>query len=216
MQAISTTTLVLKQLRKEIEEKDDSLKGKLLYDPTLNYDEIIRGVRRLKRSVNLPESSTLPLLAYNRGSLQPNEEAINERGRMPGRGADTDASGKVRRYHLFFGFFEFRYVYIANNITDLEAFELLFQCGQSIKALKTFEVNYGTEGSWKYHIHWDQPEDIEHISVGDNTFHWSLAGTARVVGGFLVFPDSKAKPIAQIVVDVEEENQQLIERLTIT
>jgi hypothetical protein len=175
----------------------------------------VHGIRRLKQNQDLPTEAVVPFLAYSRSVLQVSEE-FNKRSRFRGKSTTRDANDNVKLYKLLYGFFEYRFLYVANNITDVENFELSFMCSAGLRGVKSFTANLGTEDEWTYHLDWEPLEELEHGTLDDGNARISISGSCRVRGFYLVHPEELASVILSIPTTINETDGAELSSFTVS
>lgn len=183
MKILTNVTLVIQELLNGL--KGISANPKLIFDPTLGYEESITGLRALRTMMTIQDAKTFPLIAWNRSPIVP-EESLGRRKIYP-KGVHPDTSDGFRLYKSVFGQFEFRMIYISDNIPDIEAFELLYATASGVNSVKKITTTFPEIGSFDYFLTWEDLADITFNKEGNVYIY--IGASAIIRGGFVIFND---------------------------
>lgn len=183
MQVLTNITLVIQELLNNL--KNISTEPRLVFDPSLGYEESIIGLRALRTMMEIQDVKSFPLIAWNRSPVIP-EESLGRRRVFPKGPHPTTPDGQ-RLYKSVFGQFEFRMIYISDNIPDIETFELLYATTSGVNSVKTITTTFPEIGDFDYFLTWEDLTDITFNKEGNVYIY--IGASAIVKGGFVIFND---------------------------
>jgi hypothetical protein len=219
VQVVNRISDVFEDLAQEMHRAQPDLKH-IVYSPTLDFVAIIHHLRRklkveqeLKNEVVVSGAS--PLVAFNRNFLTISE-ILNERSRFLARSNLADANNKYKIYKAVYGSVLMRYLYITNNITELENFEQPFACNDSFRKILNFESNVGNEGDFEYQVYWDNLSDLFVSEIEDGSVKYSVSGMAKIIGWWVIYSGEDTGKIQTINVDIQYPKDNSLHNFSIT
>jgi hypothetical protein len=182
-----------------------------VFDPSLTYEESIRGIRALRSSFQVQENTVYPLLAFNRRPLVKSDiipRLFNAKG-------ETDSNSEVDKYKFFWGEFEFLFKYIVKNPTDIEEFEILYGMEEHIGNIKVIPAVFPIVGEVEFYVSWNKLEELEFNK--ENSIYVAAGSSAKVSGRFILIEDTPEKIIEEINLYVKDfETRYTISQTVIT
>lgn len=193
---ISTITPVLKLVINSLKEWDPALS--IVYDPTLTYDNSITNLRNYNTNLRISPTRTFPLLAWNRSTFS-HSEGFARRG--------TPVSGSVvkkvvgeysaQTYVAVYGQLELNFIYIHQNFSSIEQFEILYTGRRASNEVTQVTLNLQDLGSFDYQVVWDLIEPNIQTSMADNGYYKFIGSNCKIRGAFFAL-DTPVSLIEQV------------------
>lgn len=177
---MSTVVLVMNSIVTELKTLLDT--PLVVYDPGQSYESALVRLKAAKLIHSEHKTPDVAFLAFTRSVVR-KSEIMNSRSKIntfKNIGLDTDTP-TATKYTTILGEFDFNYIYVSKNFSDIEKFEILSLAGELPKSVT---ANLGTtfEGTWTYQINWN---DLEGLTVNiDETFYQYVSGAAKITGFF--------------------------------
>jgi len=132
---ITPIALILKALDDEIKVRYPDITTK--YDPSMSYEETVKGVRYVRSSMALDEEQTFPLMGFSRTSVIGQEDLPRRQIPMRPRVADSEADqykSRLCQFDFLFKFFE-------RDVVMADTFEVMYGAHAAINDIKTLTVS---------------------------------------------------------------------------
>lgn len=183
---VSTIAPVIKLALNAFQVWDTNLN--YAYDPQLSYGMSIAGLRNLRTNLNITSTSTFPLFAYNRGTLQLQEGTRKTTATSPLYKIPGQAS--VLEYTVVLAQFPMQWLYIHQDIQALERFEILYNSYRATNSTRTVRLNLQELGIFDYTLWWsDLDPMLQTSSIGDG-YYKAVGGQLIIKGPFLALSSS--------------------------
>jgi len=181
VEALSTVALVMKALVDKLKTVEPNMHT--VFDPQLDYESSINMVRANKPSQGNANNPTLPLLAFSRSSLRRQPDIGQRSARFAVNNLDKIA-GTLDGYKVFRGEFDFRFVYFAKDISEIESFEIDYNSYEGFTKQTKITINIPNLGELDYFITWTFPLDDITLSKEGN-YYKAISGSVKVDGWFI-------------------------------
>jgi hypothetical protein len=219
VRSIGGISTVLLDFHKNLFIAEPNLKH-IVLSPHLDYIDMLQALRRkLKVKNDLQGRSviagSMPFMAYNRNMLVVSD-VLKEKSRFRGKSGTVNDDGTIQTYKVVYGSILIRFMYVTNNIRQLEDFELAFTANESFRKLLRFESNLGEEGSYEYQVYWDNLTDFYMSEIHDGSVKNSVSGLAKIVGWFFVSPPEVTRRIETIDVSIEYPEDTVLTNFTVS
>lgn len=206
---ITPIPLILKALDDEIKLRYSDITTQ--YDPSMTYEETVKGVRYTRSSMDVSESQVFPLLAFSRSSVI--GQVDNPRRHIPMRPRTADhVADQFQSRHCQF---DYLFKFYERDVVMADTFEVMFNTHASINDIKTLTVTLPEIGDFEYQCIWNDLDEIE-FNKEDN-FYISSAGSCTIIGQFVVMEDVPYPLIEQINLLIQDWTHNVTYRtITIT
>jgi hypothetical protein len=160
------------------------------YDPHLSYGMSIAGLRNLRTNMNITPTSTFPLFAYNRSTLQlqPGMRKITATAPLFKVAGQTS----VVEYTATLAEFQMQWLYIHQDVQAIERFEILYNSYRATNETRKVVLNLQELGAFDYTLWWsDLYPDIQ-TSTMEGGYYKAVGGTVTIKGPFLAVKSTAA------------------------
>ena len=185
------------------------------FDPTLQYEETIRGVRGLRSAFDVSKEQVFPLFSYTLGVLKPFEIP---RKQFPYKRNDLPPLFQGKDYKARQCMFEIPWKWYYSDIIASKTFEVMFATETSINLVKNVTLEFNDIGTFEYQVVWDFM-GLESVAYNkDNNLYMSCDGKCTVNGEFVMLSDVPVKFIEEIDLRIRKyvHRTQIIEQAKIT
>ena len=208
MKIITPIVLVLNSLFEKIKEFYPGVTFQ--FDPSLTYVEAIRGLRAIRSAMELDTTDVFPLLTWSRGTLVRQDE---KQARLHFPANKRVGDGEADQFKFRNCKFEFLFKFYDTDTVMNDSFEVRYCTDDSFNNVRSFSVNLPEVGDFNYQVMWDDLSEIEY-SKDDNNYI-AVAGSATIMGPFMIMTDAPAALIEQINLSVREFNNNVLSDTTI-
>lgn len=194
---ITNISLILDKFLTDLKAETDNAIHPV-FDPTLTYEESIKGIRALRSSFQVQENTVYPLFAFNRRPIVKSDDIV----RVFNAKSAVDSNLEVDKFKFFWGEFEFLFKYIVKNPTDIEEFEILYGMEEHIGKRKVITPNLPVVGDMEFYVTWNKLEELEFNK--ENNIYISAGSSAKISGRFILMEDTPKKIIERINLYVKD------------
>lgn len=165
------------------------------FDPTLTYEESIKGVRALKSAFDISKEQVFPLMTFTLGVLKPYEIP---RKQFPHARNNTPPLFQGKDYKSRYCSFDVPFKWYYSDIIASKTFEVMFATETSINLVKNVFVDLTDIGTFEYQVIWDFM-GLETVAYNkQNNLYMSCDGKFVVTGEFIMLSDLPVKYIEEI------------------
>lgn len=165
------------------------------FDPTLTYEESIKGVRALRSAFDITNEQVFPLMTFTLGVLKPYEIP---RKQFPQVRNSTNPLFQGKDYKSRYCSFEVPFKWYYSDIIASKTFEVMFATETSINLVKNVFVDLNDIGTFEYQVVWDFMS-LESVSYNkQNNLYMSCDSKFTVTGEFVMLSDVPVKYIEEI------------------
>lgn len=181
------------------------------FDPTLTYEESIKGVRAMRSSFDVTKETVFPLMTFSLTQLLP---YTIMRKQFPVQKVIPD--GIAKEYKSRFCAFDLNWKWYYSDIIASKTFEVMFATETSINLVKDVTLNMNDIGQFEYQVVWPW-EGLSAVTYNKkDNLYMSCDGTAKVMGEFVMGSDVPSKLIKQINLSVNNFMGQVYDKAKIT
>ncbi len=165
------------------------------FDPTLTYEESIKGVRALRSAFDLTNEQVFPLFTYTLGVLKPFEIP---RKQFPQTRNTAIPFFEGRDFKARYCSFEIPWKWYYSDIIASKTFEVMFATETSINLVKNVFLEWTEIGIFEYQVVWDFMS-LENVTYNkQDNLYMSCDGKCTVTGEFVMLSDVPLKYIEEI------------------
>lgn len=165
------------------------------FDPTLSYEESIKGVRALRSAFDISNQQVFPLFTYTMNVLKPYEIP---RKQFPQK---RNIAGDVFQgvdYKSRYCSFEVPWKWYYSDIIASKTFEVMFATETSINLVKEVSLTFNDIGVFEYQVVWGFM-GLESVSYNkQDNLYMSCDGKCNITGEFIMVSDLPLKYIQEI------------------
>lgn len=205
--------LVMNELLNEIQKLYSDVTFK--FDPTLTYEESLRGVRALRSAFDLTNEQVFPLYTYTLNVLKPFEIV---RKQFPHRRNTENPLFQGKDYKARYCSFDVPWRWYYSDIVASKTFEVMFATETSINLIKNLFLDFNDIGTFEFQVMWDFTSlDSVTYNKKDNLY-MACDGKCTITGEFIMLSDVPTKYIEEIHLRVKNyvSRTQIINQATIT
>jgi len=171
------------------------------FDPTLTYEESVKGVRAMRSAMDVSTEQLFPLFTYNLGVLKPYEVV---RKQFPHMRNEVDPFFQGKDFKSRYCSFEIPWKWYYSDIIASKTFEVMFATETSINLVKAVTLEFTDIGVFEYQVVWDFM-GLESVSYNKtNNLYMSCDGKCLVTGEFIMLADTPVKYIEEIELHIKE------------
>ncbi|MFA5071218.1 MAG: hypothetical protein WC511_02495 [Candidatus Pacearchaeota archaeon] len=168
-------------------------KANFKFDPTLTYEESIRGVRSVRSAFDITKQSVFPLFTFNMGVLKP-FEMVRFQPAIQKDIPNLAASQFKTRYCSF----EVNWRWYTTDIVASKTFEVMFLAQAAINDIKNVTLSWQEVGTFDYQVIWPfEGLTSAGYNKQDNLYNF-VDGVVQITGEFICMSDVSAKLIGEI------------------
>jgi hypothetical protein len=165
------------------------------FDPTLTYEESIKGVRALRSAFDITNQQVFPLFTYTLGVLKPYEVP---RKQFPYSRNTPNPFFEGKDYKARYCSFEIPWKWYYSDIIASKTFEVMFATETSINLVKNIFLEFTDIGTFEYQVVWDFM-GLENVSYNkQDNLYMSCDGKCTITGEFIMLSDTPIKFIQEI------------------
>jgi hypothetical protein len=169
------------------------------FDPTLVYEESIRGVRAMRSAFDLTKQQVFPLFTFSMEVLKPYEIM---RFQTP---IDKDIPNMVaKQFKSRYCSFTINWRWYTTDIIASKTFEVMFLAQSSINQVKEVTLSLNGIGNFTYQVVWPFEGLASATYNKQDNLYMSVDGTAIVTGEFICQQDVDAKLIGHINLQLKD------------
>ncbi len=188
--------LIMDAILKEIQKLYTDATFK--FDPTLTYEESIRGVRSVRSSFDITKEQVFPLMTFSMTQLLPYTIV---RKQFPHKKDIPNLAAK--EYKARYCAFDINWRWYYSDIVAMKTFETMFATETSINLVKDVTLDMNDIGLFDYQVVWPW-EGLAGISYNKkDNLYMSCDGSAKVMGEFVMASDIDSKLIGEIGLRVQ-------------
>ena len=169
------------------------------FDPTLQYEESIRGVRAMRTAFDITKQQVFPLFTFNMEVLKPFEMT---RFQLPVQKDIPNAIAK--QYRSRYCAMVVNWKWYETDVVASKTFEVMFNTKTSINQVENVTLSWTDIGDFEYQVNWPF-EGLNSASYNkQDNLYLSVEGTCLVMGEFVTLQDVPAKLITEINLRVKD------------
>jgi hypothetical protein len=170
------------------------------FDPTLTYEESIRGVRAMRSAFDVTKEQVFPLLTYSMTVLKP---YTYKRHQYPMKKDLTDPQHPIaHEYKSRHCAFDINWKIYYSDIIGMKTFEVMFSTETSFNLVQNVTLNMNEIGHFEYQVVWDWEGLAGNAYNKQDNLYMSCDGVAKVFGEFVMAKNVDSRLIAQINLQV--------------
>lgn len=169
------------------------------FDPTLTYEESIRGVRAMRSAFDVTKEQVFPLMTFSLEVLKPYE--IMKRHYPIQKDIPNLVAKNYKSRHCAFNL-NWRWYY--SDIVASKTFEVMFCAETSINLVKDVKLSWSGIGDFMYQVVWPYDGLTSVTYNKQDNLYMSIDGTAQVFGEFICLQDMDSKLIGEIDLKIKD------------
>lgn len=189
MQVLTPIPLIMNQILVDIKGVYPDISYK--FDPTMSYEETIRGLRAIRSSLPISNEQVFPLMTYSLGPISPTQIGRRNfpiRKDIPNLRADQFIA-RMSQFDLMWKFYY-------SDLINFTTWEVMWMADMAINKIKEVSVAMPVIGNFRYFIVWDKVEGIT-FNKQDNLY-MEATGKATVTGEMIIGQDLPTPLINEI------------------
>lgn len=165
------------------------------FDPSLTYEESIKGVRALRSAFDVSQEQVFPLFTYTLSVLKPYEIP---RKQFAHKRNELNPIFQGKDYKARQCAFEVPWKWYYSDIIASKTFEVMFATETSINLVKNVHFTFLDIGTFEYQVIWDFMS-LESVAYNkQNNLYMSCDGKCTITGEFVMVSDLPLKYIEEI------------------
>jgi len=183
---VATAALVLNELINQLKSEFSDIT--CIYSEKEEYQEAVELHRSRNKKLNI-EKPFFPAFVFNRSVLRHVEHGIGKRLNnlsIPMRIGNTSTANTYKAIH---GVMDVNFKFYAENMADMEKFEVLYLSEEGISSRKQLSVDlsgeFGANTVFMYYCVFDKLE--EHVFEHAGNYYKSFSGKIYITGVYPVF-----------------------------
>jgi hypothetical protein len=164
------------------------------FDPSLTYEESIRGLRAIRSSLPISQEQVFPLFTYSLGPIKKYQQG---RRQFPiQKSADPLTDPHAKDFISRICEFDITWKMYYSDIINFTTFEIFYMVEKSVNDVKEITVTLPELGDFRYFITWKDVDQVEYHK--QDNLYISAGGTCTMVGELLIGLDPPLSLITEI------------------
>lgn len=200
LKSLNHNGYIIRAWKNNILSQDSQLK--IVFDDTVDYQRSSRAIRKTAQVTNADTSKRLPMLAFQTGPMQWDEEGgIGLRSRTTFVKC-PDGNGGFVKLKAIHAYFNMAFIYYSRTMEDILRFQIAYMTEEFVSTFKRVRVEFPGGIVSNYEFSYDEPFDEKILQTENNEIK-GISGNIRVSGQFFSI-NGLAKVIRKINTNVTE------------